>query len=92
MNFQPPMRLKNKLSRHSVLALFGLTLFAVFVLAANPFGEHTTSASVPASNQQSSHTISQSSGATQGSLLTTPPPSHNGGSDDDHNDDSSGDS
>ncbi len=98
MRLLAPIRLHNKLSQHSVLALVGLMAFAALMIIANPFGAHTSGAdSVPTAVPPSSTVVSGQSthqqGAGQGSLLTGIPSSTQtgdsdfGGSSGHHHDD-----
>ena len=75
VKLRSPIRLNNKLSRFSVIALVGLVAFAAFVLVANPFAGQKNSAGAAANTVPSSPTTGAPSGGTggQGSLLTTPP-------------------
>ena len=75
MRLRAPIRLNNKLSKLSIIALLGLVAFAAVVIVANPFGNQPVgaSASVPAGSQPSTATAGQTGAAGQGSLLTTPP-------------------
>ncbi len=83
MKLESPFRLQSKLSKHSVLALAGLVLFAAIVIAANPFGVGTTNATTPGAGSGAGTGQGTGSAAQQGSLLTGAPSGHSG----EHNND-----
>jgi hypothetical protein len=73
MGMRAPIKLNNKLSRLSVIALVGLVAFAAVILVANPFAQPASGAGSPGQAATSPSTGAQTGVGTQGSLLTTPP-------------------
>jgi hypothetical protein len=96
MSSQNPIKLRNGLSRLSILALLGLVVFASVVLVANPFAVHRSAAGIiptasgstsgPASTVSTVQTT-QGDGVGLGSLLTGAPPSSQTGDHHHHGDD-----
>jgi hypothetical protein len=80
MNLRAPIKLNNKLSKLSIFALVGLAAFAVVVLVANPFANHTSGSGATSQVAPSplSATTAQPSNGSPGSLLTTPVASSTG--------------
>ncbi len=88
MRLTPPVRLNNKLSRLSILALVGLVAFAAVVLFVNPFGTRPgVSAAVQGGASSPSGSAGQVGAGSPGSLLTTTPGSGSGSGGTHHHDD-----
>jgi len=82
MNMHPSTLLRNEISRLSILALIGLSVFAVLVLAANPFSVHPDSKAATASSPTTSQEVSSSSRIISESLPSAPAQGHS----DEHDD------